>query len=78
MAPILSTFGSAASRNYGLSLLSDTATVQILSFKASASWTAPTDVTSIDYLVVAGGGGGGASIGGGGGAGGSRVGRSIC
>ena len=65
MAPILSTFGSAASRNYGLNLLSDSATVQVLSFTASASWTAPTGVTSIDYVVVAGGGGGGSNRGGG-------------
>ena len=37
---------------------------------ADGGWTAPTGVTSVDYLVVAGGGGGGAWVGGGGGGGG--------
>jgi hypothetical protein len=40
----------------------------------STTWTAPTGVTSVDYLVVAGGGGGGGDMGGGGGAGGFRTG----
>jgi len=37
----------------------------------SCSWTVPTDVTSVDALVVGGGGGGGAWVGGGGGGGGA-------
>jgi hypothetical protein len=37
---------------------------------SDGGWTAPTGVTSVDYLVVAGGGGGGAWVGGGGGGGG--------
>ena len=52
------------------------ATYAVISFTAigSQSWTVPTGVTSIDYLVVAGGGGGGhsdegAGAGGGGGGG---------
>jgi len=36
----------------------------------SMTWTAPTGVTAIDYLIVAGGGGGGSDLGGGGGGGG--------
>jgi hypothetical protein len=40
------------------------------------SWTAPTGVTSINYLVVAGGGGAGYSRGGGGGAGGLLTGTA--
>ena len=31
----------------------------VQTFTASGTWTAPTGVTSVDYLVVAGGGGGG-------------------
>ena len=47
----------------------------VQSFTSSTTWTAPTGVTSVNYLVVAGGGGGGSaatgvSMGGGGGAGG--------
>ena len=38
------------------------------------SWTAPTGVTDVQYLVVGGGGGGGYDAGGGGGAGGYRTG----
>ena len=53
----------------------------IESFPASTTWTAPTGVTSVEYLVVAGGGGGGGAQGssggyrhgGGGGAGGYRA-----
>ena len=41
----------------------------IQQFTASGTWTAPTGVTQVEYLVVAGGGGGGMA-GGGGGAGG--------
>ena len=40
------------------------------------SWTIPTGVTSVRYLVVAGGGGGGSDNGGGGGAGGYLAGTS--
>ena len=36
----------------------------------STTWTKPSGVTSLDYLVIGGGGGGGNSLGGGGGAGG--------
>ena len=36
-----------------------TETTQIRTFTSSGSWTAPDDVTSIDYVIVAGGGGGG-------------------
>ena len=49
----------------------------VQTFLASGSWTAPTGVTSVDYLVVAGGGGGGCAAGGGGGAGGFRIGTGI-
>ena len=44
--------------------------VQRFTTTGTTSWTAPTDVTSVEVLVIAGGGGGGASCGGGGGAGG--------
>lgn len=40
----------------------------------TTSWTAPMNVSSVNYLVVAGGGGGGSGQGGGGGAGGMRTG----
>ena len=49
---------------------------QILQFTGTGSWTCPTGVTEIDYLVVGGGGGGGTS-GGGGGAGGFRTGTGL-
>ena len=42
-------------------------------FTSSTSWTAPSGIVGIDYLVVAGGGGGG-GLGGGGGAGGVQTG----
>jgi PKD repeat protein len=45
------------------------ATIHIINFTSSGTWTAPAGVTSVDYCVVAGGGGGG-RYGGGGGAGG--------
>jgi hypothetical protein len=64
----------------------------VLTFDGSTVWTAPTDVSTVDYLVVAGGGGGGyggwsyftpgvweslqRSMGGGGGAGGLRLGTA--
>jgi hypothetical protein len=43
-------------------------------FNADGTWTCPTGVTEVEYLVVAGGGGGGRAFGGGGGAGGFRTG----
>ena len=48
----------------------------ILTFNSTSSWTAPTGVTSINYLCVAGGAGGGCT-GGGGGAGGYLTGTSL-
>ena len=50
---------------------------EIKIFNSSGSWTAPTGVTEVEYLVVAGGAGGGANIGGGGGAGGFRTGTGF-
>ena len=49
----------------------------IQTFTATSTWTCPTGVTEVEYLVVAGGGGGGAGIGGGGGAGGYRTGTGL-
>ncbi len=52
-------------------------------FTASGTWTSPTGVTVVEYLVVAGGGGGGggidggAGVGAGGGAGGYRTGTGL-
>ena len=46
-------------------------------FTASQTWTPPSGVTSVDYMVIAGGGGGGGRIGGGGGAGGYREGIGL-
>jgi hypothetical protein len=43
---------------------------EIITFNGSATWTCPTGVTEIEYLIVAGGGG---SSGGGGGGGGFRT-----
>ena len=34
----------------------------IFSFDATTTWTCPTGVTSVEYLVVAGGGGGGVGL----------------
>ena len=44
--------------------------VQTFTTAGTTTWTCPTDVTSVEVLVVAGGGSGGSRIGGGGGAGG--------
>ena len=50
-------------------------TVQSFTSTGSTTWTAPSGVTSVEYLVVAGGGGGGGGYyGGGGGAGGMLTG----
>ena len=49
----------------------------IQTFTATQSWTPPTGVTSVDYLIVGGGGGGGKESGGGGGAGGFRLGTNL-
>ena len=51
--------------------------VEVKTFTTSGSWTAPTGVTEVEYLIVAGGGGGGAKRGGGGGAGGFRTGTGL-
>jgi len=54
-----------ATNSYGDSLVSNTLTVStyallnVQSFTSSGSWTAPTGVTSVQYMIVAGGGGGG-------------------
>ena len=77
MAPILSSFGSAASRNYGLNLLQGGQLTVIQIFNATTTWSPPTGVSEINYLVVAGGGGGGTNRGGGGGAGGFRTGTAL-
>ena len=44
--------------------------IVVQTFTATSTWTCPTGVTEVEYLVVAGGGGGGSTTGGGGGAGG--------
>ena len=52
----------------------------IQTFTATSTWTCPTGVTEVEYLVVAGGGGVGGSTGGasgGGGAGGYRTGTGL-
>jgi len=46
-------------------------------FLASQTWTPPSGVTSVDWLVVGGGGGGGSQVGGGGGAGGFQTGTGL-
>ena len=53
--------------------------VVVETFNGSTTWTCPTGVTSVDYLVVAGGGGGGVHDGaaGAGGAGGFRTGTGM-
>jgi hypothetical protein len=51
--------------------------IVVETFGASGTWTCPTGVTEVEYLVIAGGGAGGGSsdgAGGGGGAGGYRTG----
>ena len=37
--------------------------VETITFNGSATWTCPTGVSSVDYLVVGGGGGGGSGDG---------------
>jgi len=55
--------------------ITDSTKYTVQSFTSSTTWTAPSGVTSVEYLVVAGGGGGGGGYyGGGGGAGGLRTG----
>jgi hypothetical protein len=51
----------------------------VQTFTASGTWTCPTGVTEVEYLVVAAGGGGGngGGLGGGGGAGGYRTGTGL-
>ena len=49
----------------------------VQTFTATSTWTCPTGVTEVEYLVVAGGGGGGGHRGGGGGAGGYRAGTGL-
>ena len=46
-------------------------------FTGSQTWTPPSGVTSVDWLVVGGGGGGGDRYGGGGGAGGYQAGTGL-
>ena len=48
--------------------------IVVETFANTTTWTAPTGVTEVEYLIVAGGGGGGGTAGGGGGAGGFRTG----
>jgi PKD repeat protein len=47
-------------------------TVLVWNISGASEWTAPTGVSSVEYLVVGGGGGGGTQYGGGGGAGGVK------
>ena len=49
----------------------------VQTFLATGTWTAPTGVTEVQYLVVAGGAGGGRVVAGGGGAGGFRTGTGL-
>ena len=49
----------------------------IQTFTATSTWTCPTGVTQVEYLVVAGGASGGCGRGGGGGAGGFRTGTGL-
>ena len=46
----------------------------IQTFTTTGTWTCPTGVEEVEYLIVAGGAGGGNGNGGGGGAGGLRFG----
>ena len=59
--------------NFTVSAGSSLTVTVVETFLSSTTWTAPTGVTSVDYLVIAGGGGGGGQQGGGGGAGGFRT-----
>jgi len=74
--PVIQTRAAVSALAYGLFSSGKKYTV-VSTFTASGSWTAPTKVTSVSYLVVAGGGGGGGSNGGGGGAGGYRTGTNL-
>jgi len=46
-------------------------------FTSSTGWSPDSDITSVDYVIIAGGGGGGARSGGGGGAGGFLAGSGL-
>ena len=75
MTGILSLLLASKGASSGTSLV-------IQSFTASGSWTCPTGVTEVEYLVVAGGGSGGDNTSpgtgnGGGGAGGFRTGTGL-
>jgi hypothetical protein len=77
--PVLSSIAFACARAYGFGSFTAAAggfTV-IQTFTASGTWTCPTGVTEVEYLVVAGGAGGGSLHGGGGGAGGFRTGTGL-
>jgi len=49
----------------------------IQTFDATGTWTAPTGITSLNYLIVGGGGGSGCNAGGGGGGGGVKLGTVV-
>ena len=57
--PAIITRGAFSAKAFGFAGAKGGRTV-IQVFTATQNWTAPTGVTSVDYLVVAGGGGGGA------------------
>ena len=80
--PIFASLGAGSIRSYGLVRRpfgggAPTTAITAQIFTESTSWTVPTDVTTVDYLVVAGGGAAGTSYGGGGGAGGYQSGSSL-
>jgi len=75
-------FGNSGAGGSGIVILKYTVPISpaevVYTFKGTTTWTCPTGVTSVDYLVVAGGGsGGGRNGGGGGGAGGFRTGTGL-
>jgi hypothetical protein len=67
----------AAAGGSGIVILKYLAKPNMQIFQADGSWTCPTGITEVEYLVVAGGGGGGSNVGGGGGAGGYRAGTGF-
>ena len=80
--PILSSLAIACARAYGFGGFVQQFFVETITFNGSATWTCPTGVTEIEYLVVAGGAGGGGGrgsgdAGAGGGAGGFRTGTGL-
>lgn len=64
---VLGTIASCSANSFYTETIDDTKVILKYTGVGSTTWVAPTNVTSVDYLVVGGGGGGAGGLGGGGG-----------